>query len=366
MKRSSLCFMIVWLASLTLSACGGATTQAPASEQPDSLVVTDALSRTIEFDTPPQRIVIAGQSSLTIGDAIYLFPEAKTRLVAQVVGRQPVGDFLALVDATWGQKIILETGAGPEQIAPLNPDVVLMRSFLADKLGKSLEQLGLLVVYVDLETPEQYFRSVDTLGQLIGNPVRAQEIRAFYESRMERIAQALSGLSDEQKPRVLLVEYSDQGGAAALNVPSTSWLQTIEVELAGGAPVWKEAAQAGGWTVVNFEQIAAWNPDKIFVIHYEADSAGIVAQLKADAQWQALQAVQNGEIYGFPADILSWDQPDPRWILGVTWLAGKIHPDRFSELDMIQEALAFFGQMYGMDQVAIQEHILSDLKGSVP
>jgi len=366
MKRSSLFLMIVLLASLTLNGCGGAATQAPASEQTSGLVITDALNRTVEFAAPPQRIVIAGKSALMMVNALYLFPEAQERLIAVTSGSQPPGQFLAFIDPVFGEKTLLEPEAGPEQIAPLNPDVVLLRSFMAEKLGKSLEQLDLSVVYVDLETPEQYFRDVVTLGQLLGNPVRAQEIRAFYESRMERIAQALSGLSDEQKPRVLLVEYSDQGGAAALNVPSASWLQTIEVELAGGAPVWKEAAQAGGWTVVNFEQVAAWDPDKIFVVHYKVNSAEVVESLKADAQWQALKAAQNGEIYGFPADIYSWDQPDPRWILGVTWLAGKIHPDRFPELDMTQEALAFFGQMYGMDQAAIQEHILSDLKGSVP
>jgi iron complex transport system substrate-binding protein len=139
----------------------------------------------------------------------------------------------------------------------------------------------------------------------------------------------------------------------------------MEVELAGGVPVWKQAAQGGGWTVVNFEQIAAWNPDKVFVIHYNADPAETVAELKTSTQWQALGAVQQGEIYGFPADIFSWDQPDPRWILGVTWLAGRIQPDRFRELDINQEVLAFFEQMYDLDESFVRENILSTLKGNV-
>ena len=54
-----------------------------------------------------------------------------------------------------------------------------------------------------------------------------------------------------------------------------------------------------------------------------------------------------------------------RWILGVTWLAGKIHPDRFSDLDMPQQVIQFFEQMYGMDNAVIQEHILSTLKGNI-
>jgi iron complex transport system substrate-binding protein len=148
-------------------------------------------------------------------------------------------------------------------------------------------------------------------------------------------------------------------------VPSSSWIQTTEARLAGGQPVWQEAAKGGGWTIVNFEQIAAWDPDKIFVIDYGTDSAETVKRLRADPQWRALRAAQEGEIFGFAADVFSWDQPDPRWILGVTWLAGKIYPERFAGLDMELEVIHFFEQMYAMDEAAIRTNILPSLKGHV-
>jgi iron complex transport system substrate-binding protein len=362
MKRIVRTTTLVLLASLFLGACGGVPTVVPA-ETPAGLTLTDALGRSVVFDTPPQRIVIAGKSSLTIVDTLYLFPETSQRLVGLVVGKQPIGDFVSLVDPTWDQKAILAVDAGPEQIAPLQPDAVLLRSFMAESLGRPLEILGIPVVYLDLETPEQYFRDITVLGQLLDNEPRAREIETFYQSRLDEVAQAV--VSADQKPRVLLVQYSDQGGEVALNVPSVSWLQTTEVELAGGTPVWSEAAQGGGWTVVNFEQIAAWDPDKIFVIHYDADSAEVVEMLQADVKWQALTAVQRGQIYGFPTDIFSWDQPDPRWILGVTWLASKIHPGALAEIDMQQEAIQFFRQMYGLEEAAVQTQILPRLKGNV-
>jgi iron complex transport system substrate-binding protein len=363
MKRLSVPLMATLLVSLVLSACGGTPTVAPAKTA--GLTLTDALGRSVEFHAAPQRIVIAGKSSLTIVDALYLFPETSGRLVGLVVGQQPVGEFVSLVDPAWDEKTILAPDAGPEQIAPLEPDVVLVRSFMADSLGRSLEELEIPVVYLDLETPEQYYRDVAVLGQLLGNGARAETIQDFYRSRMGRVEEAVGELSVEQKPRMLLVQYSDQGGEVALNVPSAGWLQTTEVELAGGAPVWKEAALGGGWTVVNFEQIAAWDPDQILVVSYKTDSAEVVATLKADPQWQALQAVQSGAIYGFPGDVFSWDQPDPRWILGVTWLASKIHADRFPDLDMEREAVEFFSQMYGMDEGAVEASILPNLTGDV-
>jgi iron complex transport system substrate-binding protein len=367
MKRSPkpILFASLLLVSLLLVACGSTSpTEAPPTVD-SNVTVVDALGRTVEFPAPPQRIVVAGKSSLTIINALYLFPEARDRVAGLVVGRQNPGDFLQFVDPAFDQKTVLEVEAGPEQIAPLNPDVVVVRSFMEEQLGKPLEQVGIPIVYVDLETPEQYFRDLVTLGQLFGNEARAEEIRTFYQARLDRLEEELAGLSDDQKPRVLVVQYSDQGGEVAVNVPSAAWLQTMEAELAGGLPVWKEAAQGGGWTVVNFEQIAAWDPDQIFVISYQADPSQVVAGLQANAQWQALRAVQEGQLYAFPADIYSWDQPDPRWILGTIWLASKIHPDSLEDMRLMDEVSEFYGQIYGLDESTVQEQILPLLKGDV-
>jgi iron complex transport system substrate-binding protein len=341
-------------------------TVAPPLAEPDTSVhIVDALQRSVQLPAPPQRIVVAGKGALAIMDTMYLFPEARERLVAAVMGKQPVAEFLRLVDPAFDQKPRLDVEAGPEQIAPLRPDVVVTKSYLSDTLGQPLEQLGIPVVYLDLETPEQFFRDLTTLGQLFGNPARAAEIKAFFQARLDRVTQALQGMPDAKKPRILLVQYSQQGGQVALFVPSSAWLQTKEVELAGGIPVWKEAAQGGGWKVVNLEQIAAWNPDQIVVINYHSDSAQTVEQLTAEPAWQALAAVQAGQVFGFAGDIFSWDQPDPRWILGLTWLAWRIHPSRFPAVDMTDEVSQFYAEMYSLGQASIADHILPGLRGSV-
>jgi iron complex transport system substrate-binding protein len=359
----TLAFIVVL--ALSLGACSNTSTEETQPPQSDEITVVDALGRTVDFARPPQRIVIAGKAALIVADAVYLFPEAQERVVALVRAKQNVGDFLVFVDPTFDSKMLLDVEAGPEQIAPTNPDVVVLKSYMFEQLGQPLEQIGIQVVCVDLETPEQYFSDLTTLGQLFGDETRAEEIRSFYQSRLERVSQGLQELDQDQKPRVLVLQHSAQGGEVAFKVPAASWIQTTAVELAGGIPVWKEDVQGGGWIVVNFEQIAAWNPDMIFVIDYQSDSAQVVEELKSDPQWHMLQAVQDGQIYGFAADVFSWDQPDPRWILGLTWLAQKTHPDSFSDLDMMQEIHQFFEQLYGMEQAAITDHILPNLQGDV-
>jgi iron complex transport system substrate-binding protein len=115
--------------------------------------------------------------------------------------------------------------------------------------------------------------------------------------------------------------------------------------------------------VVNFEQIAAWDPEMIFVVNYFDDPGPVVADLRQDPKWAALQAVQGEKIFAFPGDFLSWDQPDTRWILGLQWMASAIHPDRFESLDMLDDVQTFYEEMYGMEANTFEEQVLPLITG---
>jgi iron complex transport system substrate-binding protein len=329
--------------------------------------VVDALGRIVRFSEPPQRIVVAGKAVRLTADTLYLFPEARERVVA-MEGRSPeMIEFLSLINPNLAQVQFLERNVGPEQIAAVKPDVVILKSYLADKLGAPLLELGIPVIYVDLETPEQFFYDLGTLGQLFGNPERAAEVSDFLRQRVTMVTQALQDLSEEQKPKVLILQYSTQGEQIAFSVPPATWIQTLLTEMAGGRAVWREAAQGGGWNIVGLEQIAAWNPDVICIVSYFSDPEAAVEALRTNESWQALKAVQSDQLFAFPTDFLTynWDQPDPRWVLGLTWLAKTLHPDRFATLDMRQEVHRFFEQMYGLDQATVEEKIMPILRGDL-
>ncbi len=331
-----------------------------------AITVTDALGRSVALPRPPERIVLTGKAVIMIADAIFMFPEASTRIVA--IGRTAQGalDFIPALDPDYGRKMVLENNAGPEQIAAARPDAVFLKSSAAGTVGKSIEALGVPIVYFDFETPAQYERDLMNLGRLFGNPDRAKQLVSAFRSGMDRTAKALEGLTEEAKPRVLLVYYNDQGGAAALNVPPLGWMQTLLVQMAGGRPVWKDAQIGQGWTKVSIEQIAVWDPDQIYIVSYVSSSAEIVKKLAADGQWKGLRAVKQGRLLAFPADYYSWDQPDPRWILGLTWLAGKVNPERFTGMDMRREIESFYKEFYGMDKAAFDRIVLPNIGGALP
>jgi len=334
-------------------------------EKPAQISLTDANGNSLSFEGPPQRIVVAGKAGQLILHSAYMFPEAVERFVAMEQRKQRDISMLPLVDPKLDEKTQLEKDAAAEQIAPSQPDAVLMKTYMAESLGEPLEALGISVVYFDLETPEQFNRDIQVLGTLLGNPERAEQVLSFYQDRLDRVEAGLNGLAPDERPGVLLIQHDSKGGEIAFKVPPEEWLQTMMVQLAGGEPAWTEAAEGGGWTVVNFEQIAAWNPEKIILVDYFSDPEEAIAGLVQDEKWQALKAVQESNIYAFPGDFLSWDQPDPRWILGLEWLAKVIHPERFDSLDMLEELKTFYSEMYGLDAETVEKEVLPLVNGDI-
>lgn len=361
---AALVFLIAALAACT-APTPFVTTPAPTTAAPAAgpIVVTDTLGRTVKLDKLPQRIVLTGRAFFMIADALYLFPEAAVRLVGLPDTTQSPNDFFAVLDPNYASKFIASQ-AGPEQIAPLKPDVVLTKSVNANRVGKPLEQLNIPVLYVDLETPEQYTRDLMTLGQLFGNSERAKMIAAYYQAQVDRVSVKTKNLKETDKPRALLLQYAEKGGTIAFSIPPVEWMQTVLVEMAGGRAVWKQNANASGWSVVNLEQIAAWNPEVVFIVYYGNDPKGAIAHIKADPKWQSLKAVKENKIYGFPGDYYTWDQPDTRWGLGLLWLATKIHPTLFSDVNIQQELTRFYA-LYGFDEAAIQTKVMPLLVGDL-
>ena len=354
-----MCFHLV-LCLLAFSACS----MNPNDTSNTAITITDSLEREIVLKALPERIIIAGKANFMINDAVYLFPQAPERIVALTQARQGTQQFISLLDANYEQKARFTLDFSAEEIAASQPDIVLLKSFMQDTLGKGLEQLNIPVAYLNLETPEQYKRDIEVLGQIFGDTARANDIWTYYQSLLDTVQQAVDNVPESDRPTVLVIQHNSSGGQEAFQVPPTAWIQTQLVELAGGSPVWYEAAQ-GNWAVVNFEQIAAWNPDQIYVLSYFDDPDNVVNNLESDPKWQQLAAVQNGGLYGFPKDFYSWDQPDTRWSLGLMWLAQHIHNTNRVDFDINSAFYHFYSELYGLDTKTINQHIVPLVQGHI-
>lgn len=330
------------------------------------VTIADATGHRATLDRLPRRIAVAGKATILVQNAVFLFEEAVDRVVALEDRRQSALKFLPLIDPGIRAKTLFDVNAGPEQIAAVKPDLVLMKNFMASTLGPPLEKLSIPVLYLDLETPEAFFKDIRTLGNVFGNPERAGEILEYFRYRMERVKNLVSvALKDGNgtRPGVLLLEYSAQGRKISFGAPPPSWMQTRLVRLAGGRPVWENISVGRGWSIVTVEQIAAWNPEQIFLVDYHGRAGEAVAAVRADPLWKHLRAVKNGQVYAFPRAFYSWDQPGTRWILGLEWLACRIHPQISGHIDMPGEVASFYSILYRLPEQTIRSTIFPELSG---
>lgn len=333
-------------------------------EEPDRVVrLTDALGRAVELPGLPMNIVVVGKATSLLNNALFLFPEASERVKAYEQRIQTEHDFITDVFDPTGAKASLARDANAEQVAPLNPDLVIMKTYMRDSIGQGMEAIGIPVVYLDMETPESLYTDLRTIGAIFGNPERAEALVSLYQANTQRVADAIKDVPEYAYPTTVVLQYSSKGGEISFKVPPASYLQTTLVEMAGGIPVWKESQNFGGWAVITLEQIAVWDPQVIFLIDYSGNATEVVEGLKQDPTWQNLKAVQSNLLLPFPSDFLSWDQADARWGLGLLWMASKLQPGQFEGINFVDEVKAFYRDYYGLGDAVITEKVLPLVKG---
>lgn len=357
MRPGRRCRIALTAAALCLLMFAMAATDSRAA----TLSVIDAAGQQVKLKAPPRRLVVVGRGPFIPLHTLYMFPKA----IPLTVGFEKRGWtedlFLPLIDPNSTHKIIQGPDAGVEQIAALHPDLVITKASVSTPLLKTMQALDIPVLHLGLENPERFLADIENLGIVLGMTDRADEIANFYRSRLATIAETTADLPTGQRPSTLLLEYSQRGGETALRVPGLQWIQTLQVLGAAGRPVWSgDVPSPLGWRVVGFEQIAAWNPQHIcVVVWHRLAGCNVIRALSADDRWQHLSAVSGNRLHLFPSDIYSWDSPDPRWILGMLWLAATLHPERFgSKIDMRKEIYTFFKTLYGIEKAAVDTHLM--------
>ena len=276
------------------------------------------------------------------------------------------GTFLEVVDPNYGEKIILPKTINMEEILAADPDVVVLKDFLYGKYDREFQKVHIPVIYLNLESPEGWQADLKVLGALFGNPERADYLGELFARYISKVEGPSADFSPKDRRRGLILYYSEKDGSGAFQVPPLNFIQTRMLEMAGADPVWADADLGERWTKVGFEQIAAWDPDQIFLISYRKPMEEVLGMLEKSGYWQALRAHREGEIHPFPGDFHSWDQPDPRWLLGLQWLAARTHPEKFSAVDMKRAAETFFADFYGLTEEEYREGILPVLQGIDP
>jgi iron complex transport system substrate-binding protein len=210
-----------------------------------------------------------------------------------------------------------------EAMVALRPDLVVMmpsnRAHLAE-----LGRLGLRCRVVDQTMLDDILDSIETLGRLSGNSVKAAALRASMQQRIEAVRAKAAPLPH---PRVLLSSGRDLR-AKKLDevyiVGRKTFLGDI-LRIAGGENAFPDSAV--DYPALSGEAILRLNPDVIVEFTNGLDELGLTRE-DAVAPWRALPglaAAEKGRIATLDGAHLTI--PGPRVVETLEALAKAIHPE---------------------------------------
>ena len=99
-----------------------------------AITFTDGTGREITLPSVPQRNIVAGKATPYVLDTIFLFPDVAEKMAAIELRSFDTQSFLQLVDSDVNIMPMLERDSGPEQIAPYQPDLVILKNISLGKL----------------------------------------------------------------------------------------------------------------------------------------------------------------------------------------------------------------------------------------
>lgn len=243
----------------------------------------------------------------------------------------------------------------PEALVALHPQAVFVTNYAPLSMIERIQNLGIPVIAISLRsgkaeqlatlnpTLEDEEKAYDEglkagirlIGTVVNRSSQAEELLTAAFSQRKLIAARLHDIPESQRVRVYMAnpELTTYGSGKYTGLMMTH---------AGAVNV--AAATVRGYKQVSMEQVIAWNPQVILVQNRYPQ---VVNEIKTQPVWQVIDAVPHQRVWLMPEYAKAWGYPMPEAIgLGELWLAQKLYPTRFQDIDMQQQADRWYRRFY--------------------
>jgi len=297
----------VWMPVVVCLALLSACTPGRTANNGPSREITDDAGRRVSLPAKVDRVV-------------SLAPNL-TEIVFAVGGGNRLVGRTSYCDYPPEAKAIAEVGdtihPNIEPIIALKPQVVLVST--ASQLEAFTQQLqgqNIAVFVTDPHDLEGVFRSIEQIGEIVGEKDRANQVLQKLRERTNAAQQAV-----KLKP---LVRVFYQASGEPLYTAGRDSFVTDLMRRAGAVSV--TADVPGAWPKYSNESALAARPEAIILP--TGGSMGAANANVADALRQS-PAVLNGRVYKINDDHLA--RPGPRLVDGLEEMARALHPDAFGK-----------------------------------
>ena len=215
-----------------------------------------------------------------------------------------------------------------EVLAELRPDLIVSQALcdVCAVAGAEVEAaVGALprpaqVVNLEPTSLEDVFHTIALVGEAAGHSEQAQATIAKLRRRVQAVRQRTDAIPDSKRPRVAVLEWLHPLFNAG------HWTPQL-VEFAGGQDCLGNPFAPS--TAISWQQLADSRADVILVALCGFDaqrSLQDLALLQDNPSWQALPAVQTGQVYVIDGNAY-FSRSGPRLVDSLEILAHGLHPD---------------------------------------
>lgn len=198
-------------------------------------------------------------------------------------------------------------------------------------------------------TFEENYKHIQMIGNILDKKERAQELENYVRSKVDMINSVTSKIPEKDKPTVY---FAPRGATKGFYdaVEGRDFTRTVNVyeplTIAGGINLAKD--NKGTNINVAPEQIVVWNPDVIFVAKGGWDTSSGVPFVMETEQLSNITAVKEKKVYDcfYP---YCRGSPIDRDLLNMFYMAKRLHPEHFKNLDMEKEGNEVYRQLLGVD-----------------
>jgi hypothetical protein len=193
----------------------------------------------------------------------------------------------------------------------------------------------LMKMHKMIQQPYSYLEFIMLIAKKAGMELKGEKLTSFISKRMQLVCCLASESNDHS------VYYCMGSPLFALNAGR---MENNLVAFAGGKSI-NKILQREGKPGVNVTPafINEHNPQTIFISGFLSRPLDEFFSLCNQYDIEA-DAVKEHRVYAIPA---SWDFGSPRWILGLLYIADKIHPGKLGT-DIKKEADEFYRCFYGI------------------
>ena len=205
------------------------------------------------------------------------------------------------------------------------------------------ELMGLNVIYVRFTDDASFQESIRIVGAALGDETsqRATEYCEYMNSNIALAQERTRAIPDNEKPSVY---YMDSRFTDAYHTVGSGEIQEGWITYAGGKLATADQFQ-GRNIEITAEQFLNIDPDIILI--GAQNQAMVKDLLLADPVLAELTAIKTGNIVRIPQGMFPWCRTGPEAAMQSLWAGKLLHPELFTDVEIIEVAREFYQRFYG-------------------